>query len=357
MAQGVLDSAKQFLKCRKFAKAIDLLLSREESFSDSFEYNILLAIAYLYIDDRGNALKFIKRARTIRLTDRKLLLTQGAFFLRQGKTDKAISYYLEVLDGDPNNKTAKAAIDFLKDNDDYDTICQWTDDKRIWKFYPPLGANPIKVLILAATVAGGLMAGIIVAFIFISQFIKSNVEWHPLGSQEDLRLTREDMKQEVASVVNSYEQARKYFDEELDNHARHEINIVLLNSVDEKVKSKAEMLKTFLRDSTYESIFNNNGRDNFSIKEVVPKVQNFFGCYVIWSGKITNLTTVRDPATGQDATQFNLVIGSEDSKRIDAIVLVKFRDVQKIDDEKSIEVFGKVCDNESVVTVEALSFR
>ena len=106
MARDVLDEAKILLGRRQFSKAIKLLEGRAEIYSQDFEYNLLFAIACLYLGDTGTASVFFQKARNIRLTDTRLLLGQAALFLRRGDTDRALYYYLEILDNDPQNKIA-----------------------------------------------------------------------------------------------------------------------------------------------------------------------------------------------------------------------------------------------------------
>ena len=145
MAQDVLAAAKKMMRRRQFDKAITILQSRAEIYEDNFEYYLLFAIACLYVGDTGTASAYFQKARKIKITDTTLLLGQAALFLRRGDTDRALQYYLDVLDYEPGNKIAQNAMEFIRTKGDYSTICRWVDTGDIEQFYPPLGVNPFKV--------------------------------------------------------------------------------------------------------------------------------------------------------------------------------------------------------------------
>ena len=106
MAKDVLTEARKLMRLRFFEKAIITLEARSSYYEDNFDYYLLLAIAYLYTGDTGSATVYFQKARQIRLTDTDLLLGQAALFLRRGDTARAIQYYLDILEYDPQNKIA-----------------------------------------------------------------------------------------------------------------------------------------------------------------------------------------------------------------------------------------------------------
>src|SRR5574344_912853 len=139
MSRSVLDTAHTLIKRRKFSSAITMLESSSESYINDFDYYLTLAISCLYVGDVGNAFSYFGKAREIKLTDTNLLLGQAAIFLRRGDTDRAVQYYLDVLNNEPANETALAAMEFIRRDGDYSTICKWVDSGKIERFYPPLG--------------------------------------------------------------------------------------------------------------------------------------------------------------------------------------------------------------------------
>ena len=124
MSRSVLDIAQGLLKRRKFGQAILLLESRSELYEDDFEFYITLGIACLYVGDIGTAASYFNRARSIKILDTRLMLGQAAIFLRRGETDRAVQYYLDILNNEPGNEIAQAAMEFIRKNHDYSTICR-----------------------------------------------------------------------------------------------------------------------------------------------------------------------------------------------------------------------------------------
>ena len=80
MARDVLDEAKILLGRRQFSKAIKLLEGRAEIYSQDFEYNLLFAIACLYLGDTGTASVFFQKARNIRLCRTKRMIANNAIY-------------------------------------------------------------------------------------------------------------------------------------------------------------------------------------------------------------------------------------------------------------------------------------
>ena len=146
MAKDVLTEARKLMRLRFFEKAIITLEARSSYYEDNFDYYLLLAIAYLYTGDTGSATVYFQKARQIRLTDTDLLLGQAALFLRRGDTARAIQYYLDILEYDPQNKIAHKAMEFIRTNGDYETICKWVDIGKIEEFYPSVGISPVKIM-------------------------------------------------------------------------------------------------------------------------------------------------------------------------------------------------------------------
>ena len=144
MSHTVLEKAHSLLQRRKFSYVISLLESgnNPEIYRESFDYFITAGIACLYLGDTGSAGAYFQHARHIRMTDPTLLCCQAVLFLRRGDIDKAISYYVDVLDYDPNNKLALEAMDFIRTHGTYEEVCKAVDSGDIERFYPALGINP-----------------------------------------------------------------------------------------------------------------------------------------------------------------------------------------------------------------------
>ena len=132
MRRSTINYAQKLLRRRKFSQAIQILESRREIYRGNFQFYLTCGIAYLYVEDFGTARAYFQEASRINETDVNLLLGLAAIFLRQGDTDKAMGYYLDILEFDPTNEITKKAMEFVRKSGDYDTIWGgvWNDDEH-----------------------------------------------------------------------------------------------------------------------------------------------------------------------------------------------------------------------------------
>lgn len=342
MTRDVLDVAKSFMGRRKFNKAIMLLEGRSEIYGQDFEYNLLLATACLYLGDTGAASSYFQKARNIRLTDTRLLLGQAALFLRRGDTDRALHYYLEIIDNDPENKIALNAMEFIRTNGDYNTICRWVDTGRIEQFYPPLGLNPYKVAGIVFPVFACVLGIILVTLFF-------PIQRPSVGKRADLSnlvLTVNERKniQETnlssgafsyilssGQINDSYEKAQGYFQAYRDNLAQIEINRILNSNASVLVKQKANVLMGYLDEPSFDTL-----KDSPSYKQVQTEPALYLDCWVIWSGRISNVMQT------ENSYSCDLLVGYETMENVEGIVPVRFDIIPTIDNEKPLQILAKI---------------
>lgn len=350
LKRNIYNEALFCLRCRQFSRAIDLLESCRETFRQSFEYHVKLGIAYLYVGDSGSAMSSFSRARSIKITDAELLLAQAAIFLQRGEVDRAIDYYLDVLEIDEKNKVASMGLEFIKNYKDFDQICKMVDSGKIEKFYPPLGVNP---KIIARAITGAVIIAALAFFVVhfnlvgralnTKKALPETLKSYTLLNSEKLDLTKADQ--------DLYQEALNAFQAGRYNHSRSYLNRVLLSSdATRAVKDKALSLKKYTPDSSFEALLNQQLRDNIEYQEVAAAPQAFKDCFVVWRGRIANYKK------SEAETAFDLVIGEDSLKVIYGVVKVKFEGAQNIDDERPIEVFGKVDIGDAGLIVQAQKY-
>lgn len=359
MSASVLDTAHFLLKRHKFSQVITLLESRSELYENDFDYYLTLGIACLYIGDAGNASSYFGRAREIKLTDTRLLLGQAAIFLRRGDTDRAIQYYLEVLTNEPGNETAQGAMEFIRHNGDYTTICKWTDSGRIEQFYPPLGVNP-------DIVRNCIMVGLAVGLVFSLFMVfwpkprhpqigpRANLEKLVLTASEQRNAQEKDMSGTVvhylldnAAINKSYADAMQYFQDKRDNAALVEINRLLNSNASFAVKQKATILMTYLQDPTFDTLL-----DNYTYDQVAKDPALYLDCWIVWSGRVSNATELENGGWRCD-----LLVGYEDMKHVDGIVQLTFNPAPTppIDGEKAVRILAKIGDDSGRIVLTGKS--
>ena len=323
MAHSPLTVARVLLRRRSFAKALTILEGSEELYHDSFDYWLTYGIACLYVGDFSYANSCFQQARKIRVTDTMLLLGQAVLFLRRGDTDRAIQYYLDVLDGDPENKIAQNAMEFIRTKGNYETIREWDASGKLKNFYPSLGVNPLTL----ARILFSLALGVAIAC-GILHFVRPDVLSQGRADLSALTLTVEESRNAQEKDLSggvyryiltdkqiraSYDAARQYFQDFRDNAAQVEINRILNSNASEAIKAKTDLLRTYIEEPTFDTL-----HDNYSYAQVAVDPLLYLGCWVSWSGRITNA------AAENGAFRCDLLVGYENMQRVDGIVPLYF---------------------------------
>ena len=343
MAQDVLTIAWKFMRRRQFATAIKLLESRQDTYVGNFEFYIALGIACLYVGDIGSSVTYFQQARKDKLTDTRLLLGQAAIFLRRGDTDRALQYYIEIKDNDPNNKIATNAMEFIRTRGDYDTICRWVDTGRIEQFYPPLGVNPQVVAAIVIPLVCFVLGFALVFSLFprknYYKGVRQDLTELSLSSEEKANAQEKDLSGQTYGFIlsdkqisKSYLDAIEYFQSHRDNAAQIEINRILNSNASLSIKKKAGMLMDYLEEPTFDTL-----TDNPSYKAVEAEPSLYLDTWVSWGGKITNAVVYED---GSYSCQ--LLVGYETGEVVEGIVTVRFAAEPNITPDQPVKILGKI---------------
>ncbi|MCR5047243.1 MAG: hypothetical protein K6A42_11765 [Treponema sp.] len=322
-----IDQARYLMNCRDFAAAIQVLNEKRQVYEESFDYHYTLGLAFLYAGDTGSAAQSFEAARKIKINNTNLLQAQAAIYLRRGDTERAVQYYLDILDLDPQNKGAKKALEFVRTHGDYEEICRWVDSGKIELYYPPLGPNPKKIKAMLLTLFVGALCGALAVRFWPKDFSKSS-----RADLSSLVLSVDDSVN-ARGVKKSYNQALEYFDQKRDNAAQREVNKVLNSKASTGLKQKARTLMSYFEAPSFDTL-----KDNFSYQEVAAQSALYLDCWVDWSGRVSNLIQ------GEKSLSFDLLVGYEDLKDLEGIVRVDFDFIpdRDVDPEKPVRVLGKV---------------
>ena len=325
--KSAIDQARYLMRCRDFAGAIQVLNEKRGVYEESFDYNYTLGLAFLYAGDTGSASQSFEAARKVKINDVNLLLAQAAIHLRRGTTDRAVQYYLDILDLDPQNPDAKRCLDLVRSHGDYEEICRWVDDGRIELYYPRLGFNPRKFRNLVLVLLCGALAGALAVHFWPRNFSKSS-----RADLTSLVLSIDDSAN-ARGIKKAYNQALEYFEERRDNMAQREVNRVLNSAASTGLKQKARSLMGYFEAPGFDSL-----KDNFSYRDVAEQSSLYLDCYVDWSGRASNVER------GDSSLSFDLLVGYEDLKDLEGIVRVYFDFLpdRALDPEKPVRVLGKV---------------
>ena len=356
MSRTDLERAHSLLQRRKFSHVISLLESgnNPEIYSESFDYFITAGTACLYLGDIGSAGAYFQRARHIRITDPTLLCAQAVLFLRRSDTKRALSYYTEVLDYDPDNRIALDAVEFIRTHGSEKEVNEAIDSGEIERFYPPLGVNPDVIKRITFSV----FAGILLAFLIfnfstfskavrgfrlpipqkradLSEFFLSVDE---IGNAQKKDLSGENYKYILtdSQIKKSYELAMSNFQDYRENASLVEINRLLNSNASDSIKEKARMISSYFGEKSFDSLADYN--DNIEYSSVAKEPELYLGCTIAWSGRISNAVT-----EGK-SYRCDLLVGYENMERVEGFVPLFFEEAPypAIDGERPVKVLAKI---------------
>ena len=124
MAGNVLNKAASLLRRKKYAQVIRILEPQVFRFRQNSQYYYILGMSYLYTGDIAGAGTYMKRVVQLSPDNIEARLAVAAIHVKLGQNQKAIETWLEVLESDPSNKTAKRGLDLLRQSADNPEILE-----------------------------------------------------------------------------------------------------------------------------------------------------------------------------------------------------------------------------------------
>jgi len=374
MAASILEQAKKQFARGNYQQVIRLLEPHvtqyiasgntkdalyNASFNKSFPFYLYLGLACLHAGDIGGAVDYLTCARRIKMTDPDLLCAQAVLFLRRGDTARAIDYYLEAIEYNPNHELARSGLEFIRTHNTPEAIGEAVQSGEIKKFYPRPGVHRyIKKRILFFT---GIAAAAFAVALVVLLFVKWPVSIRGRNNRADLSalmLLAEEKARPIdtsgtyrynlseKAILNAYRDALRYFQNSQDNLAQIEVNRILFSNAAHSIKQKARLLMDYFAVPGFDTV-----RDIPAYSDVRSDIPLYLDCWAIWSGIATNVQT-----DGEN-TSFDLLVGYGDRIQLEGIVPVFCGFSIRIDSERPIEVLGKIQQRGGVLFLKAASIH
>lgn len=350
--QRTLTRAARLLRSHRFSQVITLLEPQVFLYRENSSFFSMLGTACLYVGDFGGAYSYLLRAEQLRPGDGNVSLGLAAVHLRRKEIPEALQRWLTVLESDPKNSAARRGLSLVRQTEDPGDYVTMAESGRLRLLFPRVGPYiPGWVYIVVV-----VCAVVVPLALILPDMIRNALqEERPVrdGSAEFVEPQSDltDFEGEFRYVM-SEEQVRATFDRigELfndyrDNMAMREVNRLLNSNAGSVVKERSRLLATYFGEPTFLDF-----RDNFSYSEVASEPWLHDGCYVRWSGQVSNLTIT------ESTIEFVLLVGYEDEKVVEGtvpVVLTFAADVQA----GPIELIGRVTLDGTKVAIEATSIR
>jgi hypothetical protein len=343
----ILTRASRLARAGKHGAAIRVLEPEVNRYHGSFRYYYLLGVCCLHISDFGGALTWFRLARDAKSRDPLARLGLAALYLRRGETEKAVDYYLEVLETEPKNKIAKKALAIIRRYAGADTFSAWLESGRLPALYPPVpsaGFALRMVFIPLAVFAAALLAacGVLLKIRMLPNPLyphgnrggdaQFGLIWEersaPVesGGSYRYKLTREE-------AVDAYDKAHSLFTTFHDEAAKINLNRILESNASEGLKTRARTLRTFMEVPGFDNF---KRGDNVSFDEVEQDPPLYRDVYVIWRGTAANIEI------DGNTTVFDLMVDYDTGVIMKGPVRVVFDRAVQVIAGRPLEVLGKI---------------
>ena len=360
----VLGKATRLARSGKYETAIRTLEPEVNRYHGSFRYYYLLGSSCLQTGDFGGALTYFRLAHEAKRLDPLAILGLAVLYLRRAETDRAVDYYLDVLEIDPKNRVAKKAMKIIRRQAGTDSFSAWLETGKLSSLYPPIpfpgfSARQILAMLAALLVICAITFGILVQFKIIAN------PFYPRGSRQrmpEFSLTSDERKEPVQTggsyryiltrdqALDTYERALSLFTNYRDEAARININRILESNASDGLKNRARLIISFLETPGFDSF---RRSDNINYTDVFKDPMLYRDVHVIWRGMATNIET------STDGTTFDFLVGYDTRQTLEGIVPVIFRAAVAINPERPLEVLGRIVPigNEGLINLEGIAIH
>jgi tetratricopeptide (TPR) repeat protein len=368
----ILSKASRLIRSGKYEFARRTLEPEVNRYHGSFRYYYLLGNTCLRGGDYGGALTWFRLAHEANGRDPLAILGLAALYMRRGETDRAVDYYLEVLELKPNNRIAQKALKLIRRYAGTDRFAAWLEAGKLPSVFPPVAfpgftakeklCGLAVLLVLALTVYG-----VMVHYKYVPSPFK------PRGDRQGIAagsLTLEERLESVQAggsyhhefagrvqAVETYEKALALFAAYRDEKARVELNRILASNAAEGLKNKARILGDYMKPPhreppTFDS-FKKGDNIDFSDAEKDPIL--YQGVHVIWQGRPANVIIT------DKATTFDLLIDYDPEVKTSIMrgtAFVVFDRAIPVNSGRQLEALGRIgLDKDNKIILEGIAIH
>lgn len=336
--KGDLQKASKLYKRAKYPQVIRLLEPQIFRYRQNFDYFYLLGMSCLHTGDLGGANTYLQRGLGIKPNETKANLGLALVHLRRQDIQEAIRSYLEVLEAEPGNKIANRGLAILRKDASPARIQELHEAGKLSRLMPDRRSRVPSILLRVAAVTAAA-AIVVFALWYTGVFDNTStvrepaVEMMSLESIENIvdfsgeyryLLTEKEIEDTFADV-------KELFSDYRDNLARREINRLLGSNASPAVKERANIIAGYITTPDFTTI-----RNPFDYELVAADPFLYNETYVVWKGKLTNLSVTDESIT------FDLLVGYETNQVLLGVVpvLLEFSAFLEVGDP--LEVLGRV---------------
>lgn len=335
-----LKKSYQLILQKNYTKAIRFLEPKIPLFMDNELFYYLLGYSCLMVGDLGSADIYLNRGRQISSDFTELKLLQAVVFLKKKKSEDAAKIWLAILDYEPDNKFALRGLEVLRkitNTGDYESQLNHSRMKRLFHYR----INWKRIIFLTVILPFVLIVGIVTPLFL--KYLKGNPNDQSLRSHDEGLVTQIDTHDYLDNsgefrylftqqeALNEYQLLLDQFNNHDDNIAQLTANRIKYSNANQEIKAKSLIIEGHLEKPEYEE-FNTN----YTYAEVVKDPYLYENCWVLWTGKVSNLVI------NEDTIDFTLLVGYEEETVLEGIIPVVVRFGINLQSDIPIEILGRV---------------
>jgi tetratricopeptide (TPR) repeat protein len=343
----VLTKASRFVRSGKYEETLRILEPEVNRYHGSYHYYYLLGSACLRTGDWGGALTYFRLAHETKMREPLAILGLAALYLRRGETQRAVDFYLDVLDTGKRNPTAKRAMKVIRRQAGSDGLASWLESGKLQSLYPPVpfpGFSAKEIFTAFAV----LLAAAGIAFVSLVMFKVLPNPLSPRGKRQELaafNLTHEDRMAPVETggsyryiltrveAIDAYEKALALFTNHRDEAARINLNRILESNAADGLKNRARIIISYMEVPGFDTF---KRGDNAAYADVQAEPALYNGVHIIWRGMATNVVS------SDEETAFDFLVGYDTRKTLEGIVPVVFNQAVSLNPERPLELLARV---------------
>jgi hypothetical protein len=342
----ILTKASRCARSGKYEAAIRILEPEINRYHGSFNYYYLLGSSCLHTGDFGGALTYFRLAHETKRREPLAILGLAALYLRRGETERAVDYYLDILEIDGKNRIAQKAMKVIRQQAGTDHFSNWIEAGKLPTLYPPIPFPGFSAKEIAGAVAA-LAAVCLLTFGIMVRFKWVHNPFLPQGSRQGVTapLSREERMTPVQTggafrytltrveALDMYERALSQFTSYRDEAARVNLNRILESNAPDVLKNKARVIISYMEPPGFDTF---KRADNVPYNEAVKDPLLYNEVYVIWKGKAVNVVT------SDTGTVFELMVGYDTGTIVEGMITVTFNKAIPLNPERPLEVLGRI---------------
>jgi len=348
-----LKKAYLLVRSKKYPQAIRFLEPKVPLFLEDELFYYLLGVSCFHTGDIGGSEFYFKRSLQVNHNNTESRLYLAAIQLKRKDQANAARLWLNILDIEPGNKFARKGLNRLKKIQDPSELDAFINSKEINKLISPLkGIHPLAIKSLSILLLLILLAAVFyftfpfllpekneredITNLSLENYIGSYVEFE---GEFLYTLTGDEIKNLFESAVDDFHNFN-------DNNLQMKINKINLSNASNELKGKISILENLIQKPSFLTLSN-----NFTYGEIIREPLLYNNCFVLWRGKVTNVSI------GTDKITLDFLVGYEDETVLEGFIFTEIPFEVSINEAIPVEILGQIINRNNIMILSAVSIR